>query len=104
MSGKRITRVSDKDVRKLRGRTDWERVRAMTDDAVEAAAEADPDARITNAEFWRSARLVVPAGPKKQITLRLDADLVEWFRAEGGRYQTRMNAVLRAYMDAMQRN
>lgn len=104
MNEKRITRISDKDVRKLKGRTDWEQVRAMTDAAIEAAAEADPDAPTTNVEFWQSARLVVPAGPKKQVTLRLDADLLAWFRAEGGRYQTRINAVLRAYMDAMQRN
>ncbi len=104
MSEKPITRVSDKEVRKRMGQTDWERVRAMTDVAVEAAAESDPDARITDAEFWRSARLIVPTGPKKQITLRLDADLVAWFRAEGGRYQTRINAVLRAYMEAMKRD
>ena len=53
MSGKRITRVSDRDLRNRKGRTDWERVRAMTDVAVEVAAESDPDARITDAEFWR---------------------------------------------------
>jgi len=36
---------------------------------------------------------------KKQVTLRLDADLLEWFRSQGKRYQTRINAVLREYME-----
>ena len=36
---------------------------------------------------------------KRQLTLRLDSDVVEWFRAQGGGYQTKMNALLRAYME-----
>ena len=36
---------------------------------------------------------------KKQVTLRLDADLLEWFRSQGKKYQTRINAVLREYME-----
>lgn len=36
---------------------------------------------------------------KRQVTLRLDADLLAWFRAQGSKYQTRMNAVLREYME-----
>ena len=42
--------------------------------------------------------MVLPK-PKRLVTLRLDADLLEWFRRERG-YQTRINAILRAYMDA----
>jgi uncharacterized protein (DUF4415 family) len=38
--------------------------------------------------------------PKEQITLRLDADVLEWFRARGKGYQTQINALLRAYMEA----
>ena len=37
---------------------------------------------------------------KQQITLRLDADLLAWFRSQGGKYQTRINAALREYMDS----
>jgi uncharacterized protein (DUF4415 family) len=40
-----------------------------------------------------------PLPPKEQITLRLDADLLEWFRARGAGYQTQINALLRAYMN-----
>jgi uncharacterized protein (DUF4415 family) len=50
-------------------------------------------------DFWTHHP---PASPerKQQITLRLDADVVEFFRAQGGHYQTHMNAVLRSYVDA----
>ena len=37
---------------------------------------------------------------KRQVTLRIDADVLEWFRAQGGRYQTRINHVLREYVEA----
>lgn len=39
---------------------------------------------------------------KRQITLRIDADLLEWFRSQGGKYQTRINAVLREYVEGHQ--
>ena len=53
--------------------------------------------------FWSRARVVLPEGSKTQLTLRLDSDLVDWFRAGGRGYQTRMNAVLRAYVEAMRK-
>ena len=51
-------------------------------------------------DFWKNARIVWPDRPKKQITMRLDADVVEWFRSQGKGYQTRMNAVLRSFYEA----
>ena len=50
--------------------------------------------------FWKNARIVRPSEPKQQLTIRFDADVVEWFKARGKGYQSRMNAVLRAYVDA----
>ncbi len=50
--------------------------------------------------FWKNARIVHPADPKLQLTIRFDADVVEWFKSRGKGYQSRMNAVLRAYVDA----
>ena len=50
-------------------------------------------------DFWRAARVVVPPG-KKSVHLRVDADVLAWFRAQGRGYLTRMNAVLRSYMEA----
>ncbi|MFQ5569543.1 MAG: BrnA antitoxin family protein [Rhodothermales bacterium] len=53
----------------------------------------------TDAAFWASAHVVMP-GKKKAVSLRLDLDVLEWFKAQGRGYQTRINAVLRSYMDA----
>jgi uncharacterized protein (DUF4415 family) len=50
--------------------------------------------------FWKNARIVHPTEPKQQLTIRFDADVVEWFKSRGKGYQSRMNAVLRAYVDA----
>ncbi|MBT9370492.1 BrnA antitoxin family protein [Rhizobium sp. CSW-27] len=47
--------------------------------------------------FFEAAELVQPAG-KAQITMRIDSDVLDWFRAQGKGYQTRMNAVLKTYM------
>ena len=51
--------------------------------------------------FWKAASRAIPAH-KKQVTLRLDEDVLDFFKAAGNRYQTRINAVLRAYVHASQ--
>jgi len=79
-------------------RTDWARLERMTDAEIRAGIRRDPDARPTDAEFWKTGRLVMPE-PKKSITIRLDADVLRFFRRKP-RYQTRINAVLRSYMRA----
>ena len=61
-----------------------------------------PEAESLGAEFWKSARVVMPSG-KTSVHLRLDSDVVEWFKAHDKGHLTRMNAVLRAYVDAHQR-
>jgi uncharacterized protein (DUF4415 family) len=57
-----------------------------------------PEAESLGAEFWKSARVVMPSG-KTSVHLRLDSDVVDWFKARGKCHLTRMNAVLRAYVD-----
>lgn len=52
------------------------------------------------ANFWDKAEVVVPDNRKVPLKLRLDPDMVEWFRSKGRGYQTRMNAVLRSYYEA----
>jgi len=47
-----------------------------------------------------TARVMMPSGGKWQLTLRLDQDVLDWFRAEGKGWQTRVNAVLRAFVEA----
>lgn len=79
-------------------KTDWARVDAMTDEEIEAQMRDDPEW----AEFmdidWSKATLVIPV-PKDAISIRLDRDVIDFFRADGKGYQTRINAVLRHYME-----
>jgi uncharacterized protein (DUF4415 family) len=82
----------------VRAGSDWKRLRSLTDPQIRQAIEADPEARPTDAAFWRNSKVVMPQ-PKATITIRLDADLLEWLRRQKG-YQTRINAVLRTYMEA----
>jgi uncharacterized protein (DUF4415 family) len=53
-----------------------------------------------DANFWKKARVVHPAEAKQQLTIRFDADVVEWFKSKGKGYQSHMNAVLKAYVNA----
>lgn len=81
-----------------RDRTDWVRVDALTDEEIEAAVRDDPDAPpLVNEDWFASATLVMPR-PKEQISIRLDRDVLEHFR-KYPRYQTRINAILRAVME-----
>lgn len=79
-----------------RGKTDWAAVDAFTDEEIEAAVRNDPDAVPLNVD-WSKAVLIIP--PKKRaISIRLDEDVLDYFKKEGAGYQRRMNAVLRSYM------
>lgn len=81
-------------------RTDWERVRAMSEEEVTARALGDPDALPLDDAFFERAKLLQPPVLGKRHTgLRIDADVLDWFKAQGKGWQTRMNAVLRAYME-----
>ncbi|MGH7712227.1 MAG: BrnA antitoxin family protein [Gemmatimonadaceae bacterium] len=86
--------------RPTRGRPDLARLRRLTDRDIAQTAPADlpmlPD------DFWREARVMAPV-TKQAISLRVDADVLEWFRRTGPRYQSRMNAVLRSYVEQMRR-
>ncbi len=80
------------------GATDWKRLRALSGKDIRKAIKADPEARPTDLDFWKKAKIVVPRA-KQTVTIRLDADLLDWLRQQKG-YQTRINAVLRTYMKA----
>jgi len=69
----------------------------MTDAEIERTSP--PDLKNLPKDFWDAAELV-PAVVKEPISLPVDADVLSWFRAQGPRYQLRMNAVLRAYLRA----
>ena len=73
--------------------------RRMSEAEAERRAAADPDAGIVPRGFWDSAQAVY-GEPKQQITLRLDADVIRWFKRTGKGYQSRMGAVLRSFVEA----
>jgi uncharacterized protein (DUF4415 family) len=92
MKGKNITVVSRDDRRK--GKTDWAAVDALTDREINASIANDPD--WSEDWHWSDAVLVIP--PKKQaISIRVDDDVLGFFKREGPGYQRRINAVLRSY-------
>jgi len=99
MTEERITRVSRKQLAKMKDLTDWARLDAMTEEEIERNAADDPDNPPWTEEDWANARVVWPQG-KAPVTLRLDKDIIAWFKGRGRGYQTRINAVLRAFVEA----
>ncbi|KAB2853803.1 MAG: BrnA antitoxin family protein [Sphingopyxis terrae] len=68
----------------------------------ESETRADaPEAEPLGEEFWAHAVRVRPRERKASVHLRVDADVLDWFKAQGPGHLTRMNAVLRAYFEAM---
>jgi uncharacterized protein (DUF4415 family) len=87
-------------VKPPKGKTDWARVDATTDEDIARDVAADPDlAPLLDEEWFKNATWVLP-DPKVAISIRLDKDVLAWFRQRGRRYQTRINAVLKAYVSA----
>jgi len=78
--------------------TDWDKLRHRTDAQIRHGIASGPEVRPTDEEFWKDAKVIWPTR-KKVVTMRLDEDLLAWFRQQRG-YQTRINAILRAYMKA----
>jgi uncharacterized protein (DUF4415 family) len=80
-------------------KTDWTRIRALKDEDIQFSEE-HPEADVAHIVRGIVRRGLKPVPPKAAVSLRLDADVLEWFKAQGAGYQTRMNAVLRAFKDA----
>ena len=91
MSEKNIKRYTLEEIRTMKGQTNWDRLREQGD--FEGPDEDDFEVD------WSSA-VMVDGFLKKPVSLRLDPDVLDFFKAQGPGYQTRMNAVLRRYMEA----
>jgi len=95
MKEKNITVVSRGD--RSRGNTDWKKVDKLTDAQIDAGMTNDPEWAGFADIDWSDAVLVVP--PKKiAISIRVDEDVLNYFRQSGTGYQKRMNAVLRSFV------
>lgn len=82
--------------------TDYERLASMKDEDIDFSDLPE----VTPEMFARAVvrRNFKPVPRKKQLTLRVDSDVVEWYKKQGRGYQTRINSLLRAYMKEHQRN
>ena len=74
-------------------KTDWKRLAEMDDDTIDISDISELDD-----EFFQNAELRVPA--KQPVTLRIDEDVLVWFKAQGRGYQTRINKLLRHYLES----
>lgn len=96
-----IVRHTDDELKAIQARgeskSDWAAAGAMTDAEVEAATAADPDEKGMVAD-WANASVELPR-PKAVLNMRVDQDVLDFFRREGKGYQTKINAVLRSYVE-----
>ncbi len=79
---------------KKKSQTDWDKVDGLSDKEIDTS-----DIPSLDKEFFKNAELHMPTR-KQSITVRLDSDVLEWFREQGKGYQTKINAILRTYMKA----
>ena len=79
----------------LKTKTDWERLRQMKDEDIDYS-----DIPATDEAFWADATIFIPIHHKVHISIRLDDDIIAYFKQQGQGYQSKINAVLRAYMHA----
>jgi uncharacterized protein (DUF4415 family) len=80
-------------------KTNYRRLRAMTDRDIKVTAE-HPELDVNHIARVIVRRGLKPVPPKASVSLRIDADVLEWFKMRGSGYQTRINAVLRAFKEA----
>ena len=90
-TGKRPARSSEA----LRGRANLARLRRVSEREIQATSP--PELADLPDDFWNDATVVEPTA-KRPISLRVDTDVLRWFKTQGPRYQSRINAVLRSYM------
>ncbi|MGJ0393494.1 MAG: BrnA antitoxin family protein [Methylocystis sp.] len=99
----RIVRHTDDELAAMQARgedkSDWKRAAAMTEAEIEAAIADDPD-EAEMAVDWSQTSIEAPQ-PKATLNMRIDRDVLEFFRSQGKGYQTRINAVLRSYVEHM---
>jgi uncharacterized protein (DUF4415 family) len=92
-----IVEHPDGSLERRKSQTDWARLDALTDDEIEAAARADPDWDGLLDIDWSQVEVTRPAR-KQPISIRLDEDVLDFFKRGGSGYQKRINAVLRSYV------
>lgn len=92
----------DKTAKPVQDRTNWAALRTLSEDEIERLADTDEDNPATVDEGeWAHATIGLPPA-KTAIHATFDRDVVEFFKRDGRGYSSRMNAVLRRYMESEQ--
>ena len=99
MTKSKNVRYTTEDLKKLPNESDWERAAAVTDEDIEAAVATDPDEAGLD-DAWMENAIVARPDRKQRVYALYDAYVVDYFKRGGRGYQSRMNAVLKAYVDA----
>ena len=89
------------EAKAFQSETGWDALEEKTDEELREAVESDPDAYFLD-EDWFEAATFVDSAAKERISIRLDKDILEFFRAEGCGYQSRINKVLREHVAVRQ--
>ncbi len=97
--GRVLSEQPDGSYRLAESQTDWARLDAMTEEEVEWLAAEDMAELGMDPDWMEHATVLMPR-PKERVTVRLDPDVLDWLKAQGRGYQTRINAILRAYYTA----
>lgn len=102
MSEENLTRVTADEIRRRRAAgekslTDWTYLDSLSDEEIERSVSEDPDWADFAAIDWSEARMVYPVN-KSAISIRLDNDIIDFFKAGGKGYQSRINSVLRHFV------
>ncbi len=87
----------------MKSQTNWALVDSLTDDDIDRSIANDPDWDGFRDIDWSKATLVMPE-TKSAISIRLDPEVLAFFKAAGPGYQSRINAVLRSYMKAAKKS
>ena len=95
--GRALVEQPDGSYRPAQGKTDWAKVDRTSEAELDAAVAADRDDPGNVPDFWDRAHLVF--AKKERVTLRLDADVLDWFRRQGRGYQAGINAILRRHFE-----
>lgn len=98
VGGKPYQKKADGTLVPLKGKTDWKRLDRQTAAQTETIAQKDRDGLPMTDEEWASALVV--QRQKVAVGIKLDDDVLGWFKSQGKGYQTRINTVLRRYYES----
>jgi uncharacterized protein (DUF4415 family) len=101
----RIVRYTDKELEQMQllgeDKSDWKAAEALSDEEIEAAIASDEDEAGMNVD-WSTVSVELPR-PKAVLNMRVDYEVLEYFRSQGKGYQKKINAVLRSYVEQKQK-